>query len=154
MIATIRQLQAEIGKKYAVNNERFDELAAENGRLREQLERLNRVQDRYRVLIVASIDKSIEVFADPQVRLQVVCLPETRTTKDYERATEWALRSVPHEFRGMMHDAGIRPETYTLHCMDLTAWRYYDGLRREYAYIQQLESAIEELNKQPAAETP
>lgn len=145
-------MQAQLGKKYAAGNEQADALTDENRRLREQLERLTSDQDHYRVLIAASIDKSIEVFADPQVRVQVVCLPETRTPVELERATGWALAKLPREFQGMMHDIGIRAETFTLVCMDRVHWNYYRDRMDAWHYIEQLGEAVEEITSKPEVE--
>lgn len=148
LIATIRELEAKQGQSYVANNqERLDELADANARLTEQLERLTRDQSHYRVLIAATRDKTIEVFADPQVRVQVVCLPETRTTAEHDRAVEWALSKVPHEFREIMEDNGIRPELYSTHCMDRTAWRYYRERVEAWGYLTRLDAAVEEIIK-------
>jgi len=141
-------LQNQESKTQEAKHGQLDALADENRRLREQLERITRDQSHYRVLIAASIDKSIEVYADPQVRVQVLCLPETKTPEEYERAEEWALSKVPHEFQDIMQDVGIKPELHSVRCMTKGEWRYYFGRIREAAYIEQLGEAVEEITTQ------
>lgn len=157
LVATVREAEARN------NQERLDELAGENRRIQEQLERLHETREHYRVLIAATRDKSIEVFADPQVRVCVICLPDTRTTEDFEKSVEWALAQVPHEFRNMMDEPGIRPELHSVYCLTKAEWRLYREHREAEAYLKLLESAVEEVveshrsspvSSQPAEDKP
>lgn len=146
LIETIRAIEVQN------NTERLDELAAENARLRSQLERLAANCEHYRVLIVANFDKTIDVYADPQVRVQTVCLPETSTTEEFNAACEWALAQLPHEFQGIIDDIGIKPNLYSVQCMDRIHWRYYHDRLKALADIEQIADTIEEIKNQPASD--
>lgn len=123
----------------------MDELTREVERLRGELERQTKDYTHHRVLIAATRDGAIEVFADPQIRLSVICIPETRSNEDHDRACEWALSKAPHEFRSMMYEASIRPELFTLYCPSYAEFKLYLIRMAEYEYLQRLGEGIDEV---------
>lgn len=135
---------------------RVDELQHEIEALKRQLERLTN-GDRQRVLIVATQDETIEVYADPQVRVHAVSIPETRTAEDRKDAVEWALGKLPGDVREMVWDAGIRPELFSVRCLSRVEWLYYRDRVAALGYLNQIEDAIEaikiETNEQSTSET-
>jgi hypothetical protein len=108
---------------------------------------LKQEQERYRVLIAATRDECIEVWADPQVKVVTICIPETKTDQEYEQALEWALKEVPQEFRTMMDDAYIRPELFSVHCMDKIHWRSLNERLEHLKWLEALETSVSELKE-------
>lgn len=149
MIATVRDREALADAERIKNQtDKVDELADEIHRLREQLDRERQSRDYSRVLIAATRDETIEIFADPKVKIQVVCIPDTRTPEEFEKAVEWALSKVPLEFKGMMDDSTIKPNLYSVRCLDRTGWRYYSARMEEFEYLKKLGEAVETVVKE------
>lgn len=149
LIATIRELEKQQLEKE--DTEKLNALADENRRLKAQLERITQDCSHYRVLISATRDECIEIFADPQVKIAVIQLPDTRTEDEFNEAVEWALSEVPYEFKGMMDDPAIRPNLYSVHCMDPIHWRWYRERMAAVGAIDQLADKLEELKAQDEA---
>ena len=140
LVATIRQLE---GRNF---QERIDELAR-------RIEPCWRscVDRRNRAIITACsswliVVTRFEVRSDPQVRVAVACLPENKTTEEYERSLEWALWGVSSEFRSMPNEA-LRPTIYSTRCMSRERFEHYRTKRRMWNVIDQLEGEIEGLKR-------
>jgi hypothetical protein len=145
LIATIRDREQQIDAERIRNRtDQVDELADKAARLEEELERC-RACTTHRVLISATKDETIEVFADPGVKVQCVCIPDTRTPEEFEKAVEWAVGKLPSEFREMIHEETIRPNLFSVHCMDRVGWRYYRNQVEAIGYVESLEAAVETL---------
>lgn len=149
LLATIEQFKRLANEARDKNHGgRVDELAREVERLRRQLERLTEERAHYRVLAIATKDETIEVYADPQVRVQVACLPETRTTEGYERALQWAVGKLPSDFNGMVNDCEIRPELHSVRCMSRAEWDLYRLRMEEIGYLEQFLATVETIPDQ------
>lgn len=149
LIETVRDRERLIDAERLKNQgDRADELADQVARLQAEIERYKQDCDHYRVLICAHHDKSLEVWADPQVKLRVVCLPETNNEQDFAAACEWVLGQVPNEFKGMMDDITLRPELFSIHCLDRIGWRYYHARMEEFAYLDAFGEAVDAIAAQ------
>jgi hypothetical protein len=150
LIATIRDREALVSKEQTKNgSEKVDELADEVYRLREELARVNESRDRFRVLIKATSDKTIEVWTDPLVKVQVTCVPESRTPEEDTRARKWAFEQLPPDFQAMVNE---KSEFYSVDCMSVHAFRLYQIHMDEFKLLNGLAKAIDELGKQQQTE--
>lgn len=145
LIATIHAARAAAMK--VTVNENTDLLQDENRRLKEQIARLEADCSHHRVLIAATSDQTIEVYADPQVRLAVINIPDTRTPEDLEKAITWALDKVPHEFRQMPWEE-IRPQVYSTRCMNKTEFRYYRDQVLALEYLTRVGQVVEQVTSE------
>lgn len=145
LLATIDLL---IRRSLEKSDSRQDELAREVDQLRGQLANVLATRERYRVLIVGMGNNSIEVFADSKVKVAVTAIPESSSTKDSERAEEWALQPLPYDFKGITNDPAIRPEVYSVRCLTRVEWAYCRDRIDAHKYLEKLGSAIEGVTKQ------
>lgn len=142
LIATVHAVRNAALK--ATVNENTDLLQDENRRLKEQIARMESDCSHHRVLIAATSDQTIEVYADPKVRLAVINIPDTRSNEDLEKAIEWALDKVPYEFRGMPWEE-IQPKVFSTRCMNKTEFRYYRDQVLALEYLTRVGQVVEQV---------